>query len=611
MMSNSYKLSIVARTKEGWHQQELLKAAINRGLDADITNLEVSDLSEIQSKLGDAVIWRSSHLDQSSERSAISGLLKNKLVVSEAVFNLPAISYKLFQQSYVASDKGLRKWMIPTYRVLNYNELEELVKNETLKLPFIAKPNKGSQGEGVLLVDDLKEMSFFDGYEKYIFQNYIKNTGDWRIIVVGGVPLGAMKRIAAPGSYVNNISRGASAVLETDQEVLNELYKISTKVASLFNLSFCGVDIIRDEATNNLYLLEVNTAPQWNDEYGFQAITGVDVAARVADFIVDKLTISKEPVLKLVENYYKKHIRFFNSESFHFSSRMWLWCGDNWSRKTLDDLREWYIGKDDKQIEDTLKSILSGSSMPSAVNQDRAYRAKSFAQYPQLPAYNAILFKTIFCDNIYDLDIREVVNKVISDQQFLELYEQLSSDHDSIRLLSTHAVNYFYLLDNYFKEDEVKLAKLRITEDKFIDLLPGYHRLENEGVINHQTSLKLQVYLLTHAIIGQSRFYANNIKDHKYAQICQGIEKIISENYSDISLDNKFEFLVCTELCGYKTGLSSIIKSEAEHSLSWAGNFLVDSKEKVGSTTHCLRSSEHRNVLYLMSQKARSERKEK
>ncbi len=81
-------------------------------------------------------------------------------------------------------------------------------------------------------------------------------------------------------------------------------------------------------------------------------------------------------------------------------------------------------------------------------------------------------------------------------------------------------------------------------------------------------------------------------------------EKIIQKNFKNISLDNKFEFLVCAKICGFQSSVEKNIYDEASQSLSPDGNFLIDTKNdkatQIGRNTFV--GSEHRNVLFIMSQ---------
>lgn len=79
-------------------------------------------------------------------------------------------------------------------------------------------------------------------------------------------------------------------------------------------------------------------------------------------------------------------------------------------------------------------------------------------------------------------------------------------------------------------------------------------------------------------------------------------EDIILKNYFSISLDNKFEFLVCAKMLNYKSVVEKTILGEADRSLSLVGNFLVsklnDSRGILGQN---LLDAEHRNALYIMA----------
>ena len=117
--------------------------------------------------------------------------------------------------------------------------------------------------------------------------------------------------------------------------------------------------------------------------------------------------------------------------------------------------------------------------------------------------------------------------------------------------------------------------------------------------------LRLKIYFLTHCLIGASLFYIKDInsKDKKaYQKLVKELENLIKDNYFQVTLDNKFEFLVAAKLCDYQTVLRKTIKSEADNAFSLYGNYLIDQlnqTEKIYGDN--IISSEHRNVLYLMA----------
>ena len=77
-------------------------------------------------------------------------------------------------------------------------------------------------------------------------------------------------------------------------------------------------------------------------------------------------------------------------------------------------------------------------------------------------------------------------------------------------------------------------------------------------------------------------------------------EKEIIEQYENVSLDNKFEFLVCAKLCGTKTSLSKHILEEAITCFDTKKQYFIEIK-KANNDKTTLASAEHRNVLALMA----------
>jgi 2-polyprenyl-3-methyl-5-hydroxy-6-metoxy-1,4-benzoquinol methylase len=81
-------------------------------------------------------------------------------------------------------------------------------------------------------------------------------------------------------------------------------------------------------------------------------------------------------------------------------------------------------------------------------------------------------------------------------------------------------------------------------------------------------------------------------------------EAIIQNNFEKISLDNKFEFLVCSRICDFHPAIENAILEEAARSLSPDGNFLIDTLNTKAATKerNDFIGAEHRNILAIMSQ---------
>jgi hypothetical protein len=74
------------------------------------------------------------------------------------------------------------------------------------------------------------------------------------------------------------------------------------------------------------------------------------------------------------------------------------------------------------------------------------------------------------------------------------------------------------------------------------------------------------------------------------------IDEIIEKKYDSVSLDMKFEFLVCAKMVGYVARLEEKIREEAKANLD---GYVRD--PAAAERLNTLSGAEHRNVLYIMS----------
>jgi hypothetical protein len=301
-----------------------------------------------------------------------------------------------------------------------------------------------------------------------------------------------------------------------------------------------------------------------------------------------------------IEEYHKQHLADGSVEAFHFASRLWLFTGDKWARNYLDRNARKMVSGDDEQRKTIIRKKLAN---PRAVNSTKPYRRTSFKKYPKLAAYNAILFHTLMAETLYGKDLKPLVRQFISDEELIDTFRLLQTDSRSLRLLSTHAINFLWAVKRYFADEPAQARRMRLNPTKLLKLLPGYARLVENKIITADQSLKLQINLLTHAIIGESDFYVREVHDESYKKLCVAIERLIEANYFDVTLDNKLEFLVCAKLCSYRSRLAGVIEQESLNSLSHRGDYLVDTlNSHVKKTGTNLKRAEHRNTLFIMSQ---------
>lgn len=194
---------------------------------------------------------------------------------------------KLTQHTYL-SDANLP--LVETVCFGKKTTQQKFVKDLTSRFgfPIITKPRFGSQGKGIFLLKDKKDLQKFhqrmkeEGYQDsglWLFQRFLTTGVDYRVIVLGGKVLGAMKRIAGKDMIVTNFSQGGSIDLA---KIDKEATDMALKAAALFKLEYAGVDIMEDKEGNK-YILEINRACQFK---GFEQATGLNVAAEIVKYLV-------------------------------------------------------------------------------------------------------------------------------------------------------------------------------------------------------------------------------------------------------------------------------------------------------------------------------------
>lgn len=276
----------------------------------------------------------------------------------------------------------------------------------------------------------------------------------------------------------------------------------------------------------------------------------------------------------------------------HFAGRLYYWCQDTEARRRLDAMPHLTGNSNPRYLENRLRAKLQDSPRPPHINGGQL-REKYFARYPQLRTYNAALFQLLHWDHLYQIDMRSAFWQQVDKAELLHLQHQLMADPEAFAVLSTYAVNFVYLLQRYLLQDDTAI------DIQWIHDLRDHYNLEDK------THIQLFIYLYTHSILGESLFYVRHIPAAVlplYTSMLQTIETLITRHYDLINLDNKFEFLVCAQVCGYDSTLQPRIWEEASQSVSPEGNFIIDTlnqNAQEGKTD--LQGSEHRNVLYIMS----------
>lgn len=158
--------------------------------------------------------------------------------------------------------------------------------SEQLKFPMIIKEEYGSFGEQVYLANNLVEAEEIVKNKiknkQFLMQQYINESSgkDLRINMVGGKIISSMLRINK-NDFRSNIAIGGSAenyVLNTEEKLL------AKKVSKIFNLDFCGIDILL--SNNGPLVCEVNSNLHFK---GANQLTGINLADKICDHVLKKI----------------------------------------------------------------------------------------------------------------------------------------------------------------------------------------------------------------------------------------------------------------------------------------------------------------------------------
>lgn len=175
-------------------------------------------------------------------------------------------------------------------KTLISNSKDEIVDFLNRSKEAVIKPLFDKSGSGVFYLNKnvqnanaIIESSVHDGNKFALIQEYIPEvvTGDKRIILLDGEPIGAMMRVPKKGELRANMSRGASVkpakLSKRDLEICEAL-KPHLKEDGLF---FTGIDVI------GKYLTEVNvTSPTGLQE--IERFNGKSLAKEIVEWAIER-----------------------------------------------------------------------------------------------------------------------------------------------------------------------------------------------------------------------------------------------------------------------------------------------------------------------------------
>lgn len=153
-----------------------------------------------------------------------------------------------------------------------------LATTDSLGQKFILKDVDGAKGKLNFLVthDEARQVMLENPNVRFICQRFVPNNGDFRVGVYFARPGFVIKRISNGDSHLNNTSTGAESQYISLDDADPDLLDLAERSATAAGLQVAGVDIICDQSSGKLFVLEVNQ--------GSQIVTGAHVDKSIAAF---------------------------------------------------------------------------------------------------------------------------------------------------------------------------------------------------------------------------------------------------------------------------------------------------------------------------------------
>jgi RimK family alpha-L-glutamate ligase len=287
---------VILAARQGWHTDQLCRAAVARGAQATVLPYEplVARVGTGAGRLGPADGPALQRADVVLARIIPNGSLEQIIYRVDAlhwledagvrVVNSPRAIERSVDKFYTTA--LLSRAGLATPETVVCERSEDAIAAFRAMGDVIVKPLFGSMGLGMVRVAD-EEMAWrvFRTLDQiravYYLQQTVDHDGrDIRAFVVGDRVLGAIERTAPSGGpqWRTNVSRGGGA---TTVALPDAWVTMAIAAARAVGAEYAGVDLLpaRD---GTVYALEVNAIPGW---VGLERATGIDVAGAILDLV--------------------------------------------------------------------------------------------------------------------------------------------------------------------------------------------------------------------------------------------------------------------------------------------------------------------------------------
>jgi len=299
--------------------KKLKAAAIERGHTVEICD-PTDFYLEVSNKSGHDKIYRKGQRVFANSIDAViprigKGLTYGASVVRHLTENLKIYSTSTADGLLNASDKWKTTQMLSKSRVLtplstyvHKPEDPSFLIDLVGGLPCVAKIQRGSQGQGVFILEtELAASTTLQSFSainvNIILQQFIETAkedekkSDIRAYVVGDKVSAAYKRFSLDSDFRSNytISKAGEKVdLTEDEEYM------AVAAAKSLQLDVAGVDLARNVNDDRTYCIEVNGNGSLN---GISKVTGHDVAGDIIKHVESKVDKGEPSLTRSLSNF--------------------------------------------------------------------------------------------------------------------------------------------------------------------------------------------------------------------------------------------------------------------------------------------------------------------
>lgn len=174
-----------------------------------------------------------------------------------------------------------------TFSFKRIDDAERAMSEGMFSYPVILKNTSSKKGRGVLLASDMESIRDFvsstlaeDNTLGFVLREFIPNDGDYRVNVIGGKVVAVFKRTPMTGEFRSNISQGGTLAF-VPSETVPEVCRVALQITQLVQCDISGVDVMVHAESGVPYVLEVNRAPEIDENDELQS--GLDFAALIVD----------------------------------------------------------------------------------------------------------------------------------------------------------------------------------------------------------------------------------------------------------------------------------------------------------------------------------------